>query len=147
MDYYNLPEVTEETLKDGWLMTGDKGELDEEGRVKITDRIKNLIKTSGGKYVAPAHLEGSFKAICPIASQIVVHGDNRNFCTALITLDPDAMNQWAAQNGLSNLGLRRPDAARESALGGPGVHRSDELGSCELRNDQEVRHPPGRLCG
>ena len=101
--YHNLPEVTAETLEDGWLHTGDKGEVDSEGRLKITDRIKNLIKTSGGKYVAPQRLEGNFKAICPLASQIVVHGDHRNFCSALITLDEEALKGWAAQNGLESL--------------------------------------------
>ncbi len=103
--YYNRNEATAETLReiDGkvWLCTGDKGETDSVGRLKITDRIKNLIKTSGGKYVAPAAIEGNFKAICPLASQIVVHGNNRNFCTALITVDPEALEQWAGQNGMS----------------------------------------------
>jgi len=101
--YYNLPSVTAETIDaDRWLHTGDKGELDSEGRLRITDRIKDLIKTSGGKYVAPAAIEGSFKAICPIISQIVVHGNNRNFCTALVTVDAEAIKPWAEQNGLGD---------------------------------------------
>jgi len=98
--YYRREQATAETLDDGWLLTGDKGELDAAGRLKITDRIKNLIKTSGGKYVAPAHIEGNFKAICSLAGEIVVHGNNRNFCTALIMLDPEAIEEWAAARDL-----------------------------------------------
>ena len=98
--YYNRPDATAEALQDGWLCTGDKGELDAEGRLRITDRIKNLIKTSGGKYVAPSQIEGDFKAICSLVSEIVVHGNNRNYCTALIMLDVDALPAWGANHGL-----------------------------------------------
>lgn len=99
--YHNLPDVTAETLtEDGWLRTGDIGELDPAGRLRITDRKKNLIKTSGGKYVAPSHLESSLKATCPYLSQVLVHGNNRNFCSALVTLDAEAMVGWARDNGL-----------------------------------------------
>ena len=99
--YYNLPEETGATLDDGWLHTGDIGEIDPDGHLRITDRKKNLIKTSGGKYVAPQQLEGDFKAICPYASEIVVHGDRRNFCSALITLDAEALTAWAKENGVA----------------------------------------------
>ena len=102
--YWNLPEKTADTLLEGgWLATGDIGELTSEGSLRITDRKKDLIKTSGGKYVAPQQLEGSFKAICPVASQILVHGNARNFCSALITMDPEAMTVWARDNGKSSL--------------------------------------------
>ncbi|HEY6106182.1 MAG TPA: long-chain fatty acid--CoA ligase, partial [Anaeromyxobacteraceae bacterium] len=67
----------------------------------ITDRKKDLIKTSGGKYVAPQELEGRLKALSPWISQAVVHGDRRNYCTALVTLDPEGLTRWAAQNGLA----------------------------------------------
>jgi long-chain acyl-CoA synthetase len=100
--YHGLDELTHETLgDDGWLHTGDVGEIDADGFVRITDRKKDLFKTSGGKYVAPAIIEGQFKAVCPYASQIVVHGAERNFCVAIITLDPDAMEQWAEHNDMS----------------------------------------------
>lgn len=98
--YYNLPQATNEAIVDGWFHTGDIGEVDADGFLRITDRKKDLIKTSGGKYVAPQLLEGKMKAICPYASQLLVHGDNRNFCVALVALDPEAILQWAGQNGL-----------------------------------------------
>ena len=98
--YHNLPEQTADTLQDGWLHTGDIGELDAEGFLKITDRKKDLFKTSGGKYIAPSSIESQFKAICPYASQFLVHGNDRNYCVALITLDPDAMADWATHNGM-----------------------------------------------
>jgi long-chain acyl-CoA synthetase len=99
--YHNLPEQTAEALtEDGWLRTGDIGQLDADGYLKITDRKKDLFKTSGGKYIAPSAIESQFKAICPYASQFLVHGSERNFVVALITLDPEAMEQWAAENGM-----------------------------------------------
>lgn len=99
--YHNNEAATHEVLTaDGWLHTGDIGELTD-GYLKVTDRKKDLIKTSGGKYVAPQKVEGIFKAVCPYASQIVVHGDGRKFVSALITLDEEAIQGWAEQNGLS----------------------------------------------
>ena len=100
--YHNQPEQTAETLsEDGWLHTGDIGRLDQDGYLKITDRKKDLFKTSGGKYIAPSAIESQFKAICPYAGQFVVHGAERNFVVALITLDPDAIEGWAAENGMA----------------------------------------------
>jgi long-chain acyl-CoA synthetase len=98
--YHNRPEATAEALtEDGWLRTGDKGELDSDGFLKITGRIKELFKTSGGKYIAPPAIEAKFKALCPYVSQFMVFGAERNFVSALITLDPDALAGWAAENG------------------------------------------------
>jgi long-chain acyl-CoA synthetase len=100
--YHNLPDETAKALtKDGWLRTGDKGSLDSEGFLTITGRIKELFKTSGGKYIAPPAIESKFKAICPYASQFVVFGEERNYVVALVTLDPDAMTGWAEENGMS----------------------------------------------
>lgn len=99
--YHHLPEATAEVLsEDGWLATGDVGEMDAAGRLRVTDREKDLIKTSGGKYISPQVIEVMFKAVCPLASQMLVHGDRRNYATALITLDPDALAQWARAQGL-----------------------------------------------
>ncbi|MFG3012548.1 AMP-dependent synthetase/ligase [Streptomyces cinerochromogenes] len=99
--YHQQPEKTAEVLEsDGWFHTGDIGELSPDGYLRITDRKKDLIKTSGGKYVAPAEVEGQFKAVCPYVSNILVHGADRNYCTALIALDELAIREWAKENGL-----------------------------------------------
>ncbi|NYG55521.1 AMP-dependent synthetase/ligase [Nocardioides perillae] len=99
--YHNLPEATAAAFtEDGWLRTGDKGSLDADGFLTITGRIKDLFKTSGGKYIAPSAIESKFKAICPYVSQFMVFGNERNYCVALIALDPDAIAGWAEENGL-----------------------------------------------
>ena len=98
--YHNLPEQTAETLDaEGWLHTGDIGHV-EDGFVKITDRKKDLIKTSGGKYVAPQMLEKKLTVACPYVSHSLAHGDNRNFVSMLIALDPEAITKWASAHGL-----------------------------------------------
>ena len=95
--YHNLPEESANCFTpDGYFKTGDIGEVDADGFLKITDRKKDLIKTSGGKYVAPSHIEGMFKAICPYVSQVIVIGQARNYVTMVLTLDPDAIVAWAA---------------------------------------------------
>jgi len=102
--YHNLPEASAESLDgDGWLHTGDIGNLDERGFLRITDRKKDLFKTSGGKNVAPSAIESIFMGVCPYASALIVHGEGRNFVSALVTLDPDALAGWAAENALSGL--------------------------------------------
>ncbi|MEU1025939.1 long-chain fatty acid--CoA ligase [Streptomyces sp. NPDC005900] len=99
--YHGLPDKTAEVLEsDGWFHTGDIGELSVDGYLRITDRKKDLIKTSGGKYIAPAEVEGQFKAVCPYVSNILVHGADKNYCTALISLDEPAILGWAEENGL-----------------------------------------------
>jgi len=102
--YHQLAGPTQEALdSDGWLHTGDIGKISAEGFLHITDRKKDLIKTSGGKYVAPQELEGKMKVLCPYLSQLVVHGDNRNFCVALVTLEEEAIRKWAAESSLGTL--------------------------------------------
>lgn len=99
--YHNNPEATAEMLMpDGWLRTGDIGSIDADGFLRITDRKKDLIKTSGGKYVAPQELENRLKTMTPLISAVVVHGNRRNFCTALVTLDPGALQKYAVDNAL-----------------------------------------------
>ena len=120
--YHNNPEATAEAIDaDGWLHTGDIGELDDRGFLRITDRKKDLFKTSGGKYVAPSIIESTFKGLCPYASQLVVHGADRNFVSALVTLDPEAIQGWAAQQRHGGRVLRarssRSDACREMVQG------------------------------
>jgi long-chain acyl-CoA synthetase len=109
--YHDRPEETRAVLTPvaipqklqggtAWLHTGDIGAIDADGFLKITDRKKDLIKTSGGKYIAPQAIEVQFKAVCPIASQMVVHADRRNYATALIALDPEALDQWGRAHDL-----------------------------------------------
>ena len=95
--YLNRPKATAEAFDDdGWFHTGDEGMQDADGFVKITGRIKELIKTSGGKYVAPAKIEGRIKML-PIIQEAVVIGDTRNFCVALVSVDPEELEEWAKQ--------------------------------------------------
>ncbi len=113
--YHQQPEKTAEVLEsDGWFHTGDIGELTPDGYLRITDRKKDLIKTSGGKYVAPAEVEGQFKAVCPYVSNILVHGADRNYCTALIALDEIAILQWAKENGLEGKSYAEVAAAPQT---------------------------------
>ncbi|QDO89092.1 long-chain fatty acid--CoA ligase [Ornithinimicrobium ciconiae] len=100
--YHQNEEATSEALdSESWLHTGDIGELDDRGFLSITDRKKDLFKTSVGKYVAPSVIESMFKGICPYASQLVIEGDGRKFVSAIVTLDPEAIEGWAAQNGMA----------------------------------------------
>jgi Long-chain acyl-CoA synthetases (AMP-forming) len=101
--YHNDPERTAEVLVDGWFHTGDIGELDADGFLKITDRKKDLMKTSGGKYVAPAKVEGVIAATIPYVSQVVAVGDGRKYISALLTMDRDNLAKWAARKGLSEI--------------------------------------------
>jgi len=113
--YHNLSGATQEVLDEaGWFATGDIGAL-ENGRLRITDRKKELIKTSGGKYVAPQSIESRFKSLCPYVGNLVVHGDRRPYCVALVTLDAEAIEVWAEANGLgalNYLGLTREPRVR-----------------------------------
>jgi long-chain acyl-CoA synthetase len=100
--YYNQPEATAEALTaDGWLKTGDIGALTDSGHLKITDRKKELIITAGGKNIAPAHFQTLLKARCPYVSQVLMHGDRRPFCTALVALDVEAAGRWAREHQVS----------------------------------------------
>jgi long-chain acyl-CoA synthetase len=100
LGYHRRPEATAESWdSDGWFHTGDIGEIDADGFLRITDRKKDLIKTSGGKYVAPQKIENLLK-LQPHISQAVVIGDNRKYCVALVTLDTDEVARWAAGQGL-----------------------------------------------
>ncbi|MBQ1442381.1 MAG: long-chain fatty acid--CoA ligase [Renibacterium sp.] len=112
--YYGRPDLTAETFEDGWLRTGDIGELDAEGYLRITGRKKEIIITAGGKNVAPAQLEDQIRANALI-SQCVVVGEGKPFIAALITLDEEALPQWAGQNGLAK------DISSEQASTDPTV--------------------------
>ena len=99
--YHNLPEKTAEAFTaDGWLRTGDLASIDDEGRITITGRIKDIIITAGGKNVSPIPLEEEI-AKCPIVEHCVVVGDQRPFIGALVTLDPESLALWLPAHGLS----------------------------------------------
>jgi len=102
--YHNLPEESAQTVDpDGWLHTGDIGNLDERGFLRVTDRKKDLFKTSNGKHVAPSVIESIFQGVCPYAGQLIVEGEGRTFVSALVTLDPDAIAGWASENGMAGV--------------------------------------------
>jgi long-chain acyl-CoA synthetase len=133
LGYHRRPEATAESWDaDGWFHTGDIGEFDADGFLRITDRKKDLIKTSGGKYVAPQKIENLLK-LQPHVSQAVVIGDNRKYCVALVTLDVDELGRWAAAHGIA-------DASPAALAASPAVrqliesevaHANRELASFE----------------
>jgi long-chain acyl-CoA synthetase len=97
--YHQRPEATAESWDaEGWFHTGDIGEIDADGFLRITDRKKDLIKTSGGKYVAPQKIENLLK-LQPHVSQAIIIGDNRKYCVALLTLDAEEVARWASGQG------------------------------------------------
>ncbi|MEV5003978.1 AMP-dependent synthetase/ligase [Nocardioides sp. LML1-1-1.1] len=99
--YRGQPELTSEAIDaDGWMHTGDIGSVDPDGYVRILDRKKELIINSGGKNMSPSNIENTIKVSCPLIGSVVAIGDNQPFVVALVTLDPDAAAQFAAQHGL-----------------------------------------------
>jgi long-chain acyl-CoA synthetase len=97
--YHKNPEATSETIVDGWLHTGDIGEIESDGFIKITGRKKDIIITAGGKNITPANLEAEIKQH-PLVSQCVVVGDRRPYLVALVTLDPEEAVKYAQENNL-----------------------------------------------
>lgn len=118
--YHKDPELTAEVLSDdGWLATGDIGFLDADGFLTITDRKKDLMKTSGGKYVAPQKVESVVAANIPYVSQVVAIGDGRKYVSALLTLDHDSLMKWGKNHG-------HPDASYAELSQLPEIHASIE---------------------
>ena len=100
--YWNRPEATAEAIDaQGWLHSGDLGSIDPDGWLSITGRKKDLIITAGGKNIAPQAVENQVKARSPYVAEIVMHGDRRPFCVALVCIDAEAVSAWADRRGLS----------------------------------------------
>ena len=139
--YHNLPEETARVLSpEGWFSTGDIGEVDSQGRLRITDRKKDLIKTSGGKYIAPQPIEAQFKALCPLASQILVHAEHRSYATALVALDSDALPQWGRAQGLEDDEFSRlaADPSVRAYVGACFEKLNDQLNRWETIKDFRI---------
>jgi long-chain acyl-CoA synthetase len=115
LGYRNDAAKTADTVDpDGWLQTGDIGEIDDDGFLKIVDRKKELIINAAGKNMSPANIEGAIKTGSPLIGQACCIGDRRPYNTALIVLDADFAPQWAAQNGLEGRSLQ--ELAREPKM-------------------------------
>jgi long-chain acyl-CoA synthetase len=118
--YLDAPDKTAETLVDGWLHTGDIGELDDDGYLRIVDRKKELIITAGGKNVSPANLEAALKTI-PLVGQAMAVGDHQPFVAALVVLDPEVAPVWARSHGIEADSLvdlaRNPEVVAEVEAG------------------------------
>lgn len=124
--YLKQPDKTAETVIDGWLHSGDIGEFDDEGYLRIVDRKKELIITSGGKNISPANLEAALKMI-PLIGQAAAIGDQRKFVSALLVLDPETAPVWAAAHGKGDLSLAElatdPDLIAEVQAGVDAINQ------------------------
>jgi long-chain acyl-CoA synthetase len=135
--YRNMPDKTAEALSDdGWLSTGDVGELDAEGYLKIVDRKKELIINAAGKNMSPANIEAKIKAACPLVAQVVAIGDRRPYNVALVTLDPDSCGAFAAKHGL---GDPSPGAMAREELVREAVAAGVEAGNSALSRVEQIK--------
>ena len=117
--YKDLEKTAEAFTDDGWLHTGDIGTIAADGTLTITDRKKDLIKTSGGKYASPSEIEAHLKATCPYLTEAVVVGEGRKYLSALLVMDPDALLKWGEHHGKGSdyATLSQDPAIRESVQG------------------------------
>lgn len=137
LGYRNMPEATSETIdEEGWLHTGDIGEFDEEGYLKIVDRKKELIINAAGKNMSPANIEAEIKSTSPLIDQVCCIGDQRPYNVALVSLDPDFAPMWAGQQGIEDSGiasLSENDAVLEA------VKAAVEEGNSKLARVEQVK--------
>ncbi|HYM57109.1 MAG TPA: long-chain fatty acid--CoA ligase [Solirubrobacteraceae bacterium] len=135
--YRNLPDKTAEALDaDGWLHTGDIGEFDEEGYLRIVDRKKELIINAAGKNMSPANIESTLKGASPLIGQACVIGDGRSYNTALVVLDADFAPAWAARHGLQASSLE--DLASEGAMRA-AVQEGVDAANARLARAEQVK--------
>ncbi|MFJ4166686.1 AMP-dependent synthetase/ligase [Microbacterium sp. NPDC089698] len=135
-EYWNNPEATEAAFRDGWFRTGDLGSFDDEGFLTITGRKKEIIVTAGGKNVSPAALEDPIRAN-PIVGQVVVVGDQKPFIAALVTLDPEMLPSWLANNGLP-ADMSLADAATNDAVRAE-VQRAIDVANTRVSRAESIR--------
>ena len=135
--YRNAAEKTAETIdSDGWLHSGDVGELDEDGYLRIVDRKKELIINSAGKNMSPANIEARIKAASPLIGGICVIGDDRPYNVALIVLDPDAAPAFAAEHGIEEAS---PEALAANQTVIDEVAAGVERGNAQLARVEQVK--------
>jgi long-subunit acyl-CoA synthetase (AMP-forming) len=135
--YRNQPEKTKETFTDdGFLMTGDIGEFDDDGFLKIVDRKKELIINAAGKNMSPANIEAKLKTASPLIGQAIAIGDGRPFNTALITLDPDALPGFAREHGLDG---KSPEELAEEEAVIAAVEEGVERGNEQLARVEQIK--------
>ncbi|NEG70205.1 AMP-dependent synthetase/ligase [Bifidobacterium choloepi] len=144
MGYHNQPEITAQQIVDGWIHTGDLGDVDDEGFVTITGRKKDLIITAGGKNVSPGALEATVMT-SPVVSQCLVIGDRKPFVAALVTLDMTDANAWLASRGaqpaesleeLSKNPIVHAEVERIIKKANEGVSRAESIRKFEILPDE-----------
>ena len=133
--YHNNAQATAEAVQDGWFHTGDIGELDDDGFLKITGRKKELLVTAGGKNVAPAVLEDRLRAH-PLISQCIVVGDQQPFIAALVTLDAEMLPQWAKNNGVEGL---TPEEAPDNETVRAEIQRAVDSANKAVSKAESIR--------
>ena len=135
--YRNQPDKTAETIdSDGWLHTGDVGEFDDEGFLRIVDRKKELIINAAGKNMSPANIEAKAKASSPLIGQVAAIGDRRSYVTALVTLDPDAAPGFAKQHGIDDDSFS--SLAEEGAVA-EEVQRGIDKANADLARVEQIK--------
>ncbi|MEU2006510.1 long-chain fatty acid--CoA ligase [Rhodococcus sp. NPDC019627] len=151
--YHENPEATAEALtEDGWFHTGDIGEIDEDGYLRITDRKKDMFKTSNGKYVAPSAVASTFKGICPYVGELIVDGEGKSYCVALISLDAEAIGEWAKHHGMGDKSFSEIAQAQETRnlIGGyveelnAGLNRWEQIKKFQIL-DRELTVENGEI--
>ena len=135
-EYWNNPEATAAAFDDGWFRTGDIGSFDSDGFLTITGRKKEIIVTAGGKNVAPAALEDPIRAN-PVVGQVVVVGDQKPFISALVTLDPEMLPTWLANNGL-DASMSLAEASRNAAVRAE-VQRAVDVANSNVSRAESIR--------
>jgi long-chain acyl-CoA synthetase len=136
--YRNLPDKTAEAIDaDGWLHTGDIGQIDEDGYLKIVDRKKEIIINAAGKNMSPANIEATVKSASPLIGNVACIGDGRPYNTALIALDPDFAPAWAGQNGIEETSL---DALKDDEKVREHLQQAVDAANAKLARVEQIKY-------